>query len=258
MDTYLQNLIDNVPGSGQDGYKSPVDAQLELWEAVIAHLLGGEIAEAVTKAAELNYQVTEFTDTALSPNQVFYVLAEYDSEKTNYWGIYVFSKTPEIENLILMAPHIKYDTNTGYEAVYSFRNNMAKALLLSSAHRCNSDTETECSGTTSACGTSGAYRISDLAHNVDSAFQKTTEVIATSLPNSVFIQLHGFGKGESDPDVIMSNGTAETPGADYATLIKDALLEEDNTLTFKIAHIDTDSDIQWRLTQTRAGIIETG
>ena len=38
----------------------------------------------------------------------------------------------------------------------------------------------------------------------------------------------------------MSNGTAETPGTDYATLIKDALLEEDNTLTFKIAHIDTD------------------
>jgi hypothetical protein len=37
----------------------------------------------------------------------------------------------------------------------------------------------------------------------------------------------------------MSNGTRETPTTDYATLIKDALLIEDNTLTFKLAHIDT-------------------
>ncbi|MEQ5789785.1 fibronectin type III domain-containing protein [Muricauda sp. NFXS6] len=240
IDTYLRNLIDNVPGSGQDGYTAPVDAQLDLWEAVVGHMLNDQISEAVAKSAELNYQITEFTDNTLSPNQVFYVLAEYDSAKTNYWGIYVFSATPESEDLILMAPHIKYDTNTGYEAAYSFRNNVAKALLLSSAHRCNSDTETECSGTTSACGSSGAYRISDLAHNTDSAFQRTTEVIATSLPSTVFVQLHGFGKGDNDPDVIMSNGTDQIPDTDYASLIRDALSKEDASLTFKIAHIDTD------------------
>lgn len=240
IDTYLRNLIDNVPGSGQDGYTAPVDAQLDLWEAVVGHMLNDQISEAVAKSAELNYQITEFTDNTLSPNQVFYVLAEYDSAKTNYWGIYVFSATPESEDLILMAPHIKYDTNTGYEAAYSFRNNVAKALLLSSAHRCNSDTETECSGTTSACGSSGAYRISDLAHNTDSAFQRTTEVIATSLPSKVFVQLHGFGKGDNDPDVIMSNGTDQIPDTDYASLIRDALSKEDASLTFKIAHIDTD------------------
>tara|TARA_Y100001001_G_scaffold148421_1_gene157369 strand:- start:453 stop:1862 length:1410 start_codon:yes stop_codon:yes gene_type:complete len=240
IDSYLRKLIDSVPGSGQDGYTAPVDAQLDLWETVVGHMLNDQISEAVAKSAELNYQVTEFTDTTLSPNQVFYILAEYESAKTNYWGIYVFSAAPESEDLILMAPHIKYDTNTGYEAAYSFRNNVAKALLLSSAHRCNSDTETECSGTTSACGSSGAYRISDLAHNTGSAFQRTTEVIATSLPSTVFVQLHGFGKGDNDPDVIMSNGTDQTPENDYASLIRDALLEEDASLTFKIAHIDTD------------------
>lgn len=60
------------------------------------------------------------------------------------------------------------------------------------------------------------------------------------MPNTIFVQLHGFGKDDGDPDVIMSNGTTETPDTDYASLIKDALLDEDNTLTFKIAHIDTD------------------
>lgn len=240
IDTYLRNLIDNVPGSGQGGYTAPVDAQLDLWEAVVDHMLNDQLSEAVAKSAELNYQITEFTDDTLSPNQVFYILAEYDSAKTNYWGIYVFSATPEREDLILMAPHIKYDTNTGYEAAYCFRNNVAKALLLSSTHRCNSNTETECSGTTSACGSSGAYRISDLAHNTDSVFQRTTEVISTSQPSTVFVQLHGFGKGDNDPDVIMSNGTDQTPDTDYASLIRDALLEEDASLTFKIAHINTD------------------
>lgn len=240
IDAYLQNLIDNAPGSGDNNYRVPSGTQLEQWNDIIDDVLDNTIPEAVSKAVGFNYQITEFTDTGLSPNQVFYVLAEYGNDRSNYWGIYVFSKTPEKEDLILMAPHIKYDTNTGYEAVYSFRNNVAKALLLSSAHRCNSEDTTECSGTTSACGSSGAYRVSDLAHNTNSAFQKTTEVIATRLPSTVFVQLHGFGKGEGDPDVIMSNGTSETSGTDYAVLIRDALLVEDNTLTFRIAHMDTD------------------
>ncbi|MCR9228434.1 MAG: fibronectin type III domain-containing protein [Flavobacteriaceae bacterium] len=240
IDSYLNNLIDMVPGSGENGYRPPSVPELEQWNSVIDALLGQNISEAVSKAVDFNYQITEFTDTGLSPNQVFYVLAEYDANKSNYWGIYVFSKTPEKENLVVMAPHIKYDTNTGYQAAYSFRNNVGKALLLSSAHRCNSGDTSECSGTTSACGSSGAYRISDLAHNTISAFQKTTEAITTSLPNTVFVQLHGFGKGEGDPDVIMSNGTDQTPETDYAALIRDALLEKDASLTFKIAHIDTD------------------
>ncbi|AEM72378.1 Fibronectin type III domain protein [Allomuricauda ruestringensis DSM 13258] len=239
IDAYLRNLINNVPGSGENNYIIPTNDDLELWNQVIDDLLSNNISDAVSKAVDFNYQITEFTDTNLSPNQVFYVLAEYSSQ-SNYWGIYVFSKTPQKEDLVLMAPHIKYDTNTGFEAVYSFRNNVAKALLLSGTHRCNSTDRSECSGTTSSCGSNGAYRISDMAHNTNSAFQKTTEVLATTLPNTIFVQLHGFGKDDGDPDVIMSNGTTETPDTDYASLIKDALLDEDNTLTFKIAHIDTD------------------
>lgn len=57
--------------------------------------------------------------------------------------------------------------------------------------------------------------------------------------NSVFIQLHSFSKNATNPYVILSNGTRETPPKDYVTQIKDALLVEDNSLTFKFAHIDT-------------------
>jgi hypothetical protein len=70
-------------------------------------------------------------------------------------------------------------------------------------------------------------------------FQKTTENLFTNISNSVFIQLHGFGKQSTDPYVIMSNGTRESPTTDYSVLIKDALLTEDSTLTFELAHLNT-------------------
>ena len=139
------------------------------------------------KSSELNYQITEFTDTSLTPNQIFYILEEKSSQ-SNYWGTYVFSKTPTINNLILMAPHIKNDTNTGNQAMYCFKNNVAKAVFINGTHRCNSNAYSACSGTTTTCNSgSDPYRVSDLAHNTNSIFQKTTENLFTNIPNSVFV-----------------------------------------------------------------------
>ena len=43
----------------------------------------------------------------------------------------------------------------------------------------------------------------------------------------------------TDPYLILSNGTVETPTLDYIPIFRDNLYNEDNVLTFKIAHIDT-------------------
>lgn len=239
IETYLGNYIDGVPGDSGNHYQVPSTNQLITWNLIIDALLADNIDEAVLKSSEVNYQINAFTDTSLNPNQVFYILEE-KADKSNYWGTYVFSKTPDKGNLILQAPHIKNDINTGKQAIYCFKNNIAKAVFLSGTHRCNNNNSSSCSGTTSTCNSgSEAYRVSDLAHNTQSVFQKTTENVFNTVTNSVFIQLHGFGKKDSDPYVIMSNGTRETPTTDYATLIKDALLIEDASLTFKLAHIDT-------------------
>ncbi len=239
IETYLGDFIDNVPGDSGDHYRIPSTNELTTWNLIIDALLADDIDEAVLKSAEVNYQINAFTDTSLTPNQVFYILEE-KADKSNHWGIYAFSKTPEREQLILQAPHIKNDINTGKQAVYCFKNNVAKAVFISGTHRCNHSEHSTCSGTTSTCNAgSEPYRVSDMAHNTQSVFQKTTENVFNTVTNSVFIQLHGFGKQVSDPYVIMSNGTRETPATDYAMLLKDALLVEDNTLTFKLAHIDT-------------------
>lgn len=238
LEDYIATKISNAPGSTGDDYVIPTSTNLTSWNTIIDAILANNIATARANATSLNYQVTEFTDTSLSPNQVFYVLEE-KSSKTNYWGTYVFSQTPVRNNLVIQAPHSKYDTNTGKEAVHCFKNLVAKALFINGTHRCNNSDSSSCSGATSACGSSEAFRVSDLAHNTASVFQKTTENVFNTITNSVFIQLHGFGKKSTDPYVIISNGSRVTPTTDYAVQLKDALFAVDANLTFKLAHIDT-------------------
>ena len=254
LEVYIGNLIDGAPISSGNNYSEPLASQLDQWDTIINALLQENIDNAVTSAGAFGYQITEFTDTTISPNQIFYVL-EKKATQSNFWGTYVFNNTSERDNLVLMAPHSKYDTNTGKEAVYCFKDASARALLINGTHRCNSSLASSCSGSTSACGSSAPYRISDMAHTTTSMFQKTTETLFSSVTNSVFIQLHGFSKLPTDPYVIMSNGTRETPAIDYATLIKNALFNEDNTLTFKLANIDTDWDRLIGFTNTQGRLI---
>lgn len=237
IEIYMENIFDSAPGSSGDDYVIPNTSELNKWNTIIDFILANNIADARSNANSINYQITEFTDTSITPNQVFYILEEKNTQ-FNYWGTYVFSKTPTRNNLIIQAPHLKYDTNTGKQAIYCFKNNVARAVFINGTHRCNSDSFSTCSGTTTVCGSNDNYKMSDLAHTTTSMFQKTTEIMFGSILNSVFVQLHGFGKRSTDPYVIMSNGTRETPAIDYADLIKEALIEQDNTLTFELAHID--------------------
>lgn len=237
IETYVGSILSKAPGSSGNDFEEPNASQLNTWNTLIDFLLLNNLANARSTASELNYQVTEFTDISITPNQIFYVLEEV-TPATKYWGTYVFSKTPLRSNLILQAPHSKFDTNTGSQALYCFKNTGARAVFLNGTHRCNSDSFSSCSGSTSVCGSNESYRLSDMAHTVNSMFQKTTESFLNAVSGAVFVQLHGFNKQTSDPYVILSNGTRETPTTDYATLLKDALLTEDNTLTFELAHIN--------------------
>ena len=94
--------------------------------------------------------------------------------------------------------------------------------MLSGTHRCNSLTHSSCDGTTSICSKTDMSEVYPIFDNY-------------------FAQLHGFSKRDTDPFVIMSSGTRETPIPDYLSALSIALFDVDNTLSFKIAHID----IRW-------------
>jgi hypothetical protein len=239
LETYLNSLVDVLPGSSGDQFNPPESAELDTWGDMIGSLMAGDLEGAREQAGQLNYQVTEYEDIMSSPPELFYVVEERDPQ-SRYWGTYVFHSDPLRPGLVIQAPHPVYDSNTGYQAIFCFRRLGALALFFSGTHRCNHSSFTDCSGSTSVCsGSAEPYRISDNAHNTNSAFQKSTEVVFEQGPDStVFVQLHGFGKQASDPYLIMSNGTRITPDPDYIQVLMDELYQEDNVLTFKVAHLN--------------------
>ena len=238
IELYISAYIDNLPGSNENDYTKPGTTDLDIWQELLTHLVNDELADAREKAESVNYQIIEFEDNSVSPTASYYVVEE-KNPRIYFWGIYIINRTPHRSQLIIQSPHPVYDTNTGYQGIFCFKRLGALAFFMSGTHRCNHNSFSTCSGTTSACSSSStAYRISDNAHNTESIFQKSTEVLYNEFDNTVFVQLHGFAKQPDDPYVIMSNGTRITPDPDYISVLRDELFVIDNTLTFKIPHID--------------------
>src|SRR3989339_137743 len=240
LENYVNNYLSNIPNSSSsDEYQPAADSNLNEWANTIENIILKNYNSADLKASSFDYQIVRFTDTSDTENTE-YIILEKKAASTNFWGIFIFNPVAIRQKLIIQAPHPLHDSNTGKESLIIFKTSGARALFISGTHRCNSSVFTTCSGTTTVCSsTSQSYRISDQAHVVNGTFQKTTEVLLPLIENLIVIQPHGFAKQSSDPDLIMSNGTQLTPsGIDYLSLLKTNLLNLDNSLTFKIAHID--------------------
>lgn len=237
LQVYLNNYLSTLPGDSGNNYTEPSSQEMTDWEACILALIANNLATARTEAAKINYQIIEYTHVG-SPGFVSYILEE-KLPASKHWGTYVFNANMSTK-LVIQAPHAIYDFNTGKQAIYSYINYREGFLFLNGTHRCNHNQASTCSGTTSVCsGSSEAFRISDLAHSVASAWQKATELVYNAYPLASFVQLHGFTKLPTDPYVILSNGTHITPsGDDLALALETALFNEDNSLTFKVAHRD--------------------
>ena len=239
IENFLNDFIESIPTNLGNHYQVPSESELDTWRQILSEFYAGQYYDASNKAATLNYELIQFTDDALPGHNQFYIFQE-KYPRTHYWGIYVFSADPVYSDLVLQAPHPSYDTNTGLQSIFCFRRLIPRALFISGAHRCDNNALSQCSGTTTACGSSSAYRVSDNAHNTNSVFQVMTEALFDHTEQTHFVQLHGFAKLSSDPYLIMSNGTHEVPDVDYITQLQIELQKVDPVLTFKIAHVHTD------------------
>ncbi len=236
----IGGIIDNLPPAGGEDFSVPTTIEQDNWKVMIGHILNGQFATAAGEASAMGYELFAFTDNTVPGNRLYYLLEEAGPQ-TRYWGTFVFNPNACRADLVLQAPHVKHDYNTGKEAIYIFHEIEARAFLMSGTHRCNVTATSSCTGTSKVCSstnTSEPYRKSDMSHVVESMFQATTKQIMTDVASSKFIQLHGFTKKSTDPYLIMSNGTDQTPTVDYMPALRDNLLAEDNVLTFKIPHID--------------------
>jgi hypothetical protein len=241
IENYIGTIINHLPSDGTNAFAEPTAGNITTWNTIIDNLIANNTTTANTNAATLDYEVVLFTDNSVSPNQQNYLLQK-TATGSNYWGTYVFNAAP-CREIIIQAPHPIHDSNTGNQGAYCFKKTNARLFMLAGTHRCNQTGFSSCSGTTTACsstGTSESFRKSDMAHNANNCFQATSDKMHDDITSAVVVQLHGFGKDASDPYVILSNGTTNVPsGTDYADNLKTTLAATDVTLTFKVGHIDT-------------------
>lgn len=250
----ISGLVSSMPGSSGDNYTEPSVDDLADWDIMFNNFLTGQYVMAAIQATPLGYNLIEFSDTPTG--ETYYVLEE-DDTSTNYWGTYVLNPDACRADLILMAPHPRFDFNTGRQAAYCFQTLDAGFFMMSGTHRCNHSDETLCDGETTACSSpvENPFRISDMAHVTESIWQRSLESLVNNFAAAFVVQLHGFTKQASDPYVIMSNGTRITPANDPIITLRDELLAVDATLTFKIAHIDLTWDKLIALTNTNGRLI---
>ena len=240
LQSHVESIISGLPGSDDDDYTEPLLAEISDWNTLLGNLFSGNYATANTQANALDYDLIEFTD---SGNSLVYYILEPSSGSTNYWGTYVLNPAACRSELVIMSVHPRKDLNTGKQGIYCFIQTDAYFYMLSGTNRCNSLTNSTCSGTTTVCSNadpavSEDYRISDLAHATASIWQTTTEYVHDNVAGTYFVQLHGFTKKSTDPYVIMSNGTRQTPNPDKIVELQNELLQVDATLTFEVAHVN--------------------
>jgi hypothetical protein len=113
------------------------------------------------------------------------------------------------------------------EGVFIFKILRAKALFIAGTHRCANSASSSCSGTTNACGTDEAYRISDVAHSVENFFHEAHKAANDSIALVKFVQLHGYDASAGEPAAILSNGS-ETPVGAFAYVNQLALAIDDS------------------------------
>lgn len=256
LKTYIHNFIDNIPTTnGGNQYQTPSSSDLNTWGTALTQMLAGNYSTANTTASGIDYRVVEYTDNSVTPNKSYYLL-EKTSSSTNYWGTMIINPNATRRKIFIQSPHPRYDSNTGKQGFLIFQEAETFAFFVSGTHRCNSSDSTNCAGTTSVCGQSGAkYRKSDQAHVVDGTMFRATEILNNNIENLIVIQVHGFFQGDGDPDLIISNGTRATPTTDYLLRLRDNLLVVDDTLEFKIAHIDLTWTELVALTNTQGRLI---
>lgn len=236
LEHLLKSIILDIPDEDAPvDYVAPTGAQRGFWQTALGQLLQGQYANAATTLANnnLGYRLTQYP----AGGKTYYILSK-DGLSGNYWGTYVFNPTATRNCLSFQAPHPIHDVMTGEQATYLFRQLDAHSLMIAGAHRCISADTSGCAGTTDACGGNAPFRKSDLAHTLESVFHSTTETLAANLATRRFIQMHGFGMETGDPNFIISNGTRQTPAADYVYQLGEAL-ESAGSWTYEAPHLNT-------------------
>jgi hypothetical protein len=237
---YVDSSVNAMPaGLGTNEYFPPTEGQFDVFRSAVQDLLEGRPGAADAAAVSIGYRVVAFVDTT-GPAQTSHLVLERHPDSARHWGMAIIANNAQRPELILQCPHPLFDTKSAHQGAWIYRIVGARAMIVSGAHRCNLALPSPCAGTTTVCsGGAEPFRRSDPAHNVDHPLQATTIAVLATITQPLVIQLHGFAKDPGDPDLILSNGTRSQPLPDPILTLREEFLKVDDSLTFKIAHIDS-------------------
>ncbi|MCA9735310.1 MAG: T9SS type A sorting domain-containing protein [Deferribacteres bacterium] len=216
----FESIRDNMPNRDSEGFVPPTSEELAKWRSVIQAMLAENWSDAYTliQTDFPEYELFQYTDTG-NDDAVYYFVRE-KTPVTKGWGTFVFA-TSYLRQLAIETPHPIYDTNTYKQSPDMFRLTGARYLIMAGTHRCANSAISGCDGTSSSCG--GAYKVSDMAHSVNTFFQITHEEIAKFNDKTYQVQIHGHSQSSCE-DIFLSNG--------HNTVVMDQLLAlRDHILT---------------------------
>ena len=181
-----------------DRYEEPSPENLKAADRLFAKLFSGDSAIAAITAIsmELHLEIVEVSGAG----ENFFVLKESGSKKG--WGMYVFRRKNYVP-VALEAPHSFDDVGTGDLTELLFLESRAHAAAWNTAPR--------------SATIAGRTETADLAHLPDSVFHSFTRALASTHPQGIVLQLHGFDRTERASDkgmksqIILSNGTRLPP-----------------------------------------------
>lgn len=172
-----------------EGYQPPNDNELGVFDNLVLALLNNDLATSRALAGSLDLELVQVMDSGGAGGSDLYCVRESLIRGRGFFCIDYAANS----SLHLSVPHSLFDSNTNHQSIAVLRGTGARYLSVSTTHRCANASASSCSGTTSVCGASGPYRVSDMAHNVDTFFQRFSNLVFEEDNNSINVQLHGCG-----------------------------------------------------------------
>ena len=212
-----------------EGYLVPTTAALNQFDSLVIGLVTENLEAVRAAAGDINFQLIRIIDSGAGNNE-WYCLEELLLRGQGFYCLDFDSSSPHHVSV----PHPLYDSRTNTESVTVLRATGARFLSLSSTHRCSNAVTSSCSGTTSVCGATGAYKVSDAAHNVNSFFYRFGMVVHDRSASTHTLQLHGCGSAacpsnNDDADIVarLSAGTTtDLPATELVNVLNAELNEE--------------------------------
>ena len=175
---WLADVKGRIPGEGSEAFVAPDAAELAEFTTCFGRLLDARADAATACLDRHGYDAGWVFDQGYGR---WYLVAE---ERTvGARGLGSFAVAPRwARNLMLAAPHPRFDAITPEVAAAVMQELDGRALVVAGTHRCANAAPSPCDGTTSVC--MGQYRVSDAAHDEASFVQAAHAAVpaATAAP----------------------------------------------------------------------------